>query len=235
MFGAVRFSLAFLLVGSVLGAQPALTPFDEAKARALLRTQLPCLGCHELDGEGGHSAPSLTTVGSRRSAAYIAAIIADPQTRLPGAAMPRHPMSERTRDLITRFLARDARGADVAPVRAPTARTANPPDGAALYVRWCAVCHGESGRGDGPNARDLPVAPARHADAAAMSTRPDDSLYDVIAAGGLAWGRSARMPAFGATLSDVEIRALVAHIRSLCQCTGPSWSRPGPATVRRAP
>src|SRR5581483_7721307 len=138
MFGAVRFSLAFLLVGSVLGAQPALTPFDEAKARALLRTQLPCLGCHELDGEGGHSAPSLTTVGARRSADYIAAIIADPQTRLPGAAMPRHPMSERTRDLITRFLARDARGADVAPVRAPTARTANPPDGAALYVRWCA-------------------------------------------------------------------------------------------------
>jgi mono/diheme cytochrome c family protein len=231
MFGAVRLSLAFLFVGGVLGAQPALTPFDEAKARALLRAQLPCLGCHELDGEGAHSAPSLTTVGSRRSAGYITAMIADPQTRLPGAAMPRHPMPDATRELIARFLSRNARGADVPPVTPPPAAASRPPDGAALYAKWCAACHGESGRGDGPNARDLPVPPARHADSAAMSKRPDDSLYDVIAAGGIAWGRSARMPAFGATLTAGEIRALVAHIRSLCHCTGPSWSRAGVAAA----
>jgi mono/diheme cytochrome c family protein len=37
--------------------------------------------------------------------------------------------------------------------------------------------------------------------------------------------RSARMPAFGATLSAAEIRALVRHIRTLCRCEGPTWSR----------
>jgi hypothetical protein len=38
-------------------------------------------------------------------------------------------------------------------------------------------------------------------------------------------GRSPRMPAFGATLTSAEIRALVRHIRTLCRCEGPSWSR----------
>jgi mono/diheme cytochrome c family protein len=37
--------------------------------------------------------------------------------------------------------------------------------------------------------------------------------------------RSPRMPAFGATLSSAEIRALVRHIRALCRCEGPAWSR----------
>ncbi|HVT38638.1 MAG TPA: hypothetical protein VHE78_06330, partial [Gemmatimonadaceae bacterium] len=73
---------AFLLLLPLafpLAAQQTLSAFDEAKARSLLRTQLPCLGCHELDGDGGRSAPALTSVGSRRPAAYIRAMIEDPQ------------------------------------------------------------------------------------------------------------------------------------------------------------
>jgi mono/diheme cytochrome c family protein len=58
-----------------------------------------------------------------------------------------------------------------------------------------------------------------------MSARPDDSLFDTIAAGGAVMNRSPRMPAFGATLTPAEIRALVRHIRSLCRCEGPAWSR----------
>ena len=41
-----------------------------------------------------------------------------------------------------------------------------------------------------------------------------------------AYGKSARMPAFGTTLSPAEIRLLVARIRALCGCSGPAWSRP---------
>ena len=40
------------------------------------------------------------------------------------------------------------------------------------------------GRGDGPNARDLPVRPTAHANATAMSARSDDVLFDTIAGGG---------------------------------------------------
>ena len=216
--------LAALALTSVLQAQAPLPLHEARKAQALLRTQLPCLGCHALDGEGGRSAPSLSTVGARRSAEYIAAIIADPQGTVPGAAMPRHAMPAAVRDLVTRFLSSGATGTDGPKLVAPPA-PAEAPDGVKLYAKWCAGCHGVSGNGDGPDARYQPVPPARHADAKAMALRPDDSLFDVIAVGGPPYGRSARMPAFGGSLTPAEIRALVAQIRTLCKCQGPAWSR----------
>jgi mono/diheme cytochrome c family protein len=206
----------------------SITPFSKQKAEALLREHLPCLGCHKLNGEGGAIGPDLTTVRQRRSAAYVTEMIADPQRVVPGSIMPRTLMPASTRDLITRYLVnQDAQGAKGAEGAVPSTppSTAAPADGAALYAKWCAACHGTTGRGDGPNADNLPVRPAAHASREAMSARPDDSLYDTIAGGGAVMNRSPRMPAFGATLTPGEIRALVRHIRSLCNCEGPAWSR----------
>jgi mono/diheme cytochrome c family protein len=104
-----------------------------------------------------------------------------------------------------------------------------PRDAEQLYAHYCASCHGVRGEGDGFNARYLPVPPAKHASAAAMSVRSDDALYDAIAAGGYVMNRSNRMPAFGRTLTSGEIRALVRYIRRLCGCDGPAWSRDGSA------
>lgn len=232
---ASAINLAILAAATSLGAQSPITAFEREKARALFRTQLPCLGCHELDGEGGSTAPSLTNVGTRRSAAYIADIITNPSRRLPGVAMPDQPMPAWTRELVVRYLAQGATGPDVPSLPAASPAAPAIADGSVLYGKWCAGCHGTGGNGDGPNARRLPIPPARHADANAMALRPDDSLYDVIAAGGLAWGRSPRMPAFGATLSDAEIRALVARIRVLCRCQAPAWSRGLPPPVASPP
>lgn len=218
------------LLAAPLAAQsagPPLTPFAERKARTLLVETLPCLGCHELDGSGGRVAPSLTDVGSRRGAAYIRAIVEAPDRVVPGAAMPRTPMPASTRELIIRYLARTApEGA--APASAPAVPVDGPePDAPALYGKWCASCHGASGAGDGPNAPHLPVTPANHASADAMSVRSDDALFDAIAGGGVVMGKSPRMPAFGATLTPRQIRALVSYVRSLCSCVGPAWSREG--------
>ena len=47
---------------------------------------------------------------------------------------------------------------------------------------------------------------------------------DGISAGGFVLDRSNLMPAFGELLSPAQIRALVAHIRTLCACEGPPWS-----------
>lgn len=200
--------------------------FARAKAESLLRDHLPCLGCHKLNGDGGTIGPDLTTVRERRSSAYIASIIADPQRVVPGLAMPRTAMPKSTRELITRYLASQPGSADgSAPVSRPVPDVSGTPSGAALYAKWCAACHGETGRGDGPNAANLPVKPAVHSSRDAMTARPDDSLFDTIAAGGAVMNRSPRMPAFGATLSAAEIRALVRHIRTLCRCEGPAWSR----------
>ena len=216
-----------LLAARSLSAQgPSLTPFETAKARSLFERRLPCLGCHELDGQGGRVGPPLTSVAERRSPAYIAAMIADPQRAVPGSAMPKTPMTPATRLLIARYLARG----DVPPDSSLRAdRDVPRPAGSptALYAKWCASCHGDRGDGAGPNAGHLPVRPAAHADARAMRARSDDALFDVIAGGGVIAGKSARMPAFGETLTPAEIRSLVAHIRALCRCEGPAWSVDG--------
>ncbi len=216
------------LLPDVKRAQP-LSPFSAAKAVTLLKSKYGCLGCHRLGPEGGQLAPPLHDVRTRRDAAYIAAIIRDPQRVRPGAAMPRTRMPESDRRLITRFL-----GGEDTIMRAPTPPTATPPtatapdtNGASLYRTWCAGCHGTTGQGNGPNAKALPVPPARHADARTMSQRPDDTLYDMIDGGGAIMSRSVRMPAFGGTLAPTQIRALVGHIRALCRCVGPAWSRDG--------
>lgn len=189
----------------------------------MLRDRLSCLGCHALGNEGGRLAPDLATVATRRGAAYIAAIIDDPERVVPGTIMPRTPMPATTRALLVRFLSTGA-AAGTPPVLHP-APAHTDTNGAALYARYCAGCHGATGRGDGPNATHLPVPPAVHASREAMSTRTNARLYDAIAGGGELLGRSARMPAFGGSLAPAEILALVRHIRTLCACEGPAWSR----------
>jgi cytochrome c oxidase cbb3-type subunit III len=151
-------------------------------------------------------------------------MIDDPQRVVPGSAMPKPRLDSASKALITAYLTRNApEGTDpaVSATRYPSPVT-RPKD---LYIRWCAGCHGQSGAGDGPNARYLPVRPAVHRDAGTMGQRPDDSLYDAIAGGGGIMGKSPRMPAFAGTLTPAEMRSLVAYIRTLCACSPPAWSR----------
>ncbi len=217
---------------AVAAAPPGgLSPFARVKAQRLLRERLPCLGCHRLDGEGGAIGPDLSDVAARRSPAYIADMVRDPQARRPGVAMPRVPMSAETETLIAQYLAtRGAANTAPEPLRGDLLPL--PADGPALYARLCAACHGVAGGGNGANAALLPVRPTAHADSAYMTTRPDDVLYDAIAAGGYVMRRSPRMPPFGATLSALQIRALVRHLRLLCRCEGPAWSRDGDGRPR---
>jgi len=226
----VLISLTFLL--SVAVGPPfkprQLSPFDARKAEQLLRARYPCLGCHELNGIGGKIGPSLTDIAGRRSADYVYAMIDDPQSTVPGSAMPRVPMDLKTRELIANALLR-VRGASTISSPGPPAPPRPPPatggDAAALYGRLCAACHGTTGGGDGFNAAFLPVRPAVHASAVAMSARSDDALFDTIFAGGYVMNRSNFMPPYGSTLTRDQIRSLVGYIRALCHCEGPAWSR----------
>ncbi|HET9982267.1 MAG TPA: c-type cytochrome [Longimicrobiales bacterium] len=215
------------------GGDPArpLTAFDAAKLRALLETRLPCLGCHALDGAGGRIGPELRGVAGRLRPAFVRTMLEDPQRAAPGTIMPRVAMDAATRELLVRFLLAPgptpppAAYLDLAstPIRFPRPRSTQ----RGAYDAFCAPCHGTFGRGDGYNARFLPVRPAVHASADSMAARPDDVLFDAIAAGAFTLGRSARMPGFGATLAPAEVRGLVGYIRALCRCQGPAWSRDG--------
>jgi mono/diheme cytochrome c family protein len=206
-------------------APPSLSPFQQAKAESLLRNRLPCLGCHELGGEGGSVGPSLSELKQTRSREYVYSMIQDPQRTAPHTIMPRVPMPQETLELITSYLVQREPTAPRARTGVPASPPADTTSPAGLYGHFCAACHGSAGRGDGYNARFLPVRPTVHADSAYMSRRPDDALFDAVHAGGYIMNRSNRMPPFGERLTREQIRGLVRHMRVLCRCEGPAWSR----------
>ena len=219
----------------------ALSPFAGAKAEALLRDRWSCLGCHQLGEDGGRIGPRLDGIADRLQPVYVRALIEDPEHLAPGTVMPASLEQPDRMDLIASYLVRRegpwvgseaVAGMPALPDPGAVAVPGDTPsgaevDGGALYTARCAPCHGLQGGGDGFNAPFLPVAPTVHADSAAMSERPDDTLYDSIHAGGWILGKSHRMPAFGASLDHEQKRALVAYIRVLCRCQGPPWSRDG--------
>jgi mono/diheme cytochrome c family protein len=86
--------------------------------------------------------------------------------------------------------------------------------GSLVYVQYCAICHGESGAGDGPAAADDP-RPADHTDAAYMGSLSDADLYTVISKGGGSIGKSPLMAPWGSILTDEQIRDVIAHVRNL--------------------
>jgi mono/diheme cytochrome c family protein len=65
---------------------------------------------------------------------------------------------------------------------------------------------------------------------AAMREVSDRFLFEIIKKGSSQFGRSNAMPSWGMKLSDEEIRAVVAHIRSLA-----SGTRAGPGGREETP
>jgi len=217
--------------GPVQEAGTPLTPLVTARVERGLERRFACLGCHRIGGSGGRIGPILDGLGERADLAYTLAMIQDPEATIPGTLMPHQPMPDREAQRLARYLV-SLPGPEAEPpteaVQAPTALApADSLSGPALYARHCAACHGPTGAGDGWNAGNLPVTPTAHADPTLMSERPDDTLYDAIAAGGFVLDKSNRMPAFGRMLDDAQIRALVDHIRTLCDCTQPAWAGDG--------
>ncbi|MEE8399136.1 MAG: cytochrome c [Desulfobacterales bacterium] len=93
--------------------------------------------------------------------------------------------------------------------------------GSVLYGYYCALCHGDSGKGDGFNSFSLSTAPAEHADASYMDTLSDSYIRMVIKNGGASQERSPLMPSWGAVLNDKQISYLITFIRTLAQSKGP--------------
>jgi mono/diheme cytochrome c family protein len=144
----------------------------------------------------------------------------------PALAPASEASEEVTLELIANYLVqREPAGRTLQFLRPATGPIDSLADGATLYGHYCAVCHGEEGAGDGPNAEFLPVTPVSHADAEYMSARPDDSLFDAIYSGGYIMNLSPYMPPYGQTLSRDQIWRIVRHLRDLCDCQGPDWSR----------
>jgi len=205
-----------------------LSAFAMNKAQTLLKEKLSCLGCHQLGNDGGRIGPDLSSLKQRLQPDFVYQFIQNPTAHQPETVMPKILLPPKTLDLIANFLLQqeipknDATYLSLVdhPVHAPHGNTVEE----SLYLKYCASCHGVSGDGKGYNAKFLPKTPINHADKAYMATRPDDTLYDGIHAGGYILNKHHFMPPWGQTLSHEEIRRLVAYMRKLCQCEGPSWA-----------
>ena len=97
-------------------------------------------------------------------------------------------------------------GATLILVGAPVAFAAT--DGAAIYKAKCASCHGPDGSGQTPVGKSMKV---RDLGSTGVQKQTDQELYNLTADG------KAKMPAYKAKLTKVEIDALVAHIRTMAK------------------
>lgn len=80
------------------------------------------------------------------------------------------------------------------------------PDGAAIYKSKCAMCHGPDGAGQTTMGKNLKLRDLRSAD---VQKQSDADLTKIITDG------KGKMPSYKGKVSDAEIHALVAFIRSI--------------------
>ncbi|HEX6736638.1 MAG TPA: cytochrome c [Vicinamibacteria bacterium] len=81
--------------------------------------------------------------------------------------------------------------------------------GRALYVTFCAVCHGEHGAGDGPLVPRIPNPPAYTSER--VKAMPAGQLFHVITRG------SGRMPSYAAQVTAEQRWLLVHYVQTLQQ------------------
>jgi mono/diheme cytochrome c family protein len=86
--------------------------------------------------------------------------------------------------------------------------------GAFLYGKYCAVCHGIEGKGDGFNAFNLDPRPRDFSDSSFMKALSDDQIVQTISGGGRSINKSPLMPAYGWTLGRQQIRYVASYVRS---------------------
>jgi mono/diheme cytochrome c family protein len=84
-----------------------------------------------------------------------------------------------------------------------------------VYQRYCQVCHGERGGGDGFNAFNLDPHPRDFSDPVFQNKKSDADLADAVRRGGAGVGLTSLMPPWGRTLSGRQVDSVVLYLRTL--------------------
>lgn len=87
--------------------------------------------------------------------------------------------------------------------------------GKILYTKYCAICHGDQGKGDGFNAYNLDPKPRDFTDPRAMAGIDDATMLATIKEGGRGVNKSPLMPAWGGRMNKLEIGYVIAYIKAL--------------------
>lgn len=89
--------------------------------------------------------------------------------------------------------------------------------GQRLFYRDCVWCHADSTPAGPSNRSNVNPTPSLMNDGAVLNKLSDDDLLKIIALGGSAVGKSAMMPPWGRSLTQDDVRALIAYIRAIAQ------------------
>jgi mono/diheme cytochrome c family protein len=82
--------------------------------------------------------------------------------------------------------------------------------GQKIYLKRCVECHGKMGNGDGPDAADLGIHPAKLSDPA-IQTETDGALFWKITVG------KKPMPNYGSRLSPADRWNVINYLRTLAK------------------
>jgi cbb3-type cytochrome c oxidase subunit III len=223
-WGAGHYTNRTKTVGSVTTiATVSVDPVVAAGAHDFV--QFACAQCHGQDGRGGISpdVPSLSSAGKTLTVAQLTGIIdhglgesanpTKPYMPVWGAVISKRQVSE----LVAYIRAGLPPVADATSAAVPQGQ-GEAVAGAALYVRYgCINCHGPNGLGGVPNplSPDKTIPPLSGADFR-DEFNTDKKITEVIRSGSVI-GRApiVSMPHWGGILSDAQLRALVAYLKTL--------------------
>lgn len=85
-------------------------------------------------------------------------------------------------------------------------------EGMEIFLTRCALCHGETGEGNGRLAKIINSPPPFDL---TSSRKPDEYLETMITNGGEFMGRSKQMPAWGDQLTPSQIKSVINYIKTI--------------------
>lgn len=97
------YSAAVFLDDELDAYDTRFTPAEAARGEELYR-QLGCVGCHQLDLEGGYVGPDLSNTGKRLRPGWTAAFLTKPQRYKPGTLQPDYGLSPVDSRALTAYL-----------------------------------------------------------------------------------------------------------------------------------
>jgi cytochrome c oxidase cbb3-type subunit 3 len=100
--------------------------------------------------------------------------------------------------------------------------------GKRIFYEKCVWCHADSTPSGPSNRMNVQPTPPLINDGKMFNPLSDEYLENVINLGGAAVGKSAIMPPWGRTLTQDDIKAVVAYIRAVAEPPYQRPARPGP-------
>jgi cbb3-type cytochrome c oxidase subunit III len=237
LLAALTFAAGLAVVGFYVGRETKSSTAKTAQTTAVATVDpqiaagahdfvvFACAQCHGMSGAGGVSpdVPALTQIGPQLTSAKLRSVIDHGMGVSENPAKPFMPVwgnvisSRQVDDLVAYIRAGLPTVADAVPVAIPQGQGAEVA-GAALYVKYgCINCHGPNGLGGVPNpqAEDKTIPRLSGADFF-KEFDTDKKITDFIRSGSVLGSQPiVSMPHWGGIISDPDLQALTAYIKTL--------------------